>query len=394
MLRGPLLILLSCSVGTVVYCSDCTVKEHELMQERFSSCRSNYSNRYHSRGSGGSVCSLLDGVLTVCSKEWTRCHNSVEIASLKEMHIEAFIRRWAQHPNLERCNAVKKFRASLRMQVEEEVKECDEEESTQARSKFSTCTHGFSSEVYTHIIELQEPVSPGKIINILCQGLHNISSQCRTHLEACNAPDDVKQLTTAHLKTMKDFFERLVEDRIPKNSLDSCDHRVKQTPILDSLSSTETINPGDLQMFTDATSTTMPPTEEPVRTTTTILTQPPVTEPTTQPPGTEPTTQSPPTTTMEVVTDAPEKVTLEDDFPMVTGSSGDKDDDGYGAIERFLRTEDPAVTDRTKAAGRVAVGGDADKKTGGGSTTDNGGSSAANTLVPTILLLILASRFI
>ena len=51
-------------------------------------------------------------------------------------------------------------------------------------------------------------------------------------------------------------------------------------------------------MFTDATSTTMPPTEEPVRTTTTILTQPPVTEPTTQPPVTEPTTQSPPTTTM------------------------------------------------------------------------------------------------
>ena len=47
-----------------------------------------------------------------------------------------------------------------------------------------------------------------------------------------------------------------------------------------------------------------------------------------------------------------------------------------------------------QAAGRVAVGGEADKKTGGGSTTDNGGSSAANTLVPTILLLILASRFI
>merc|ERR1719305_1104699 len=117
-------------------------------------------------------------------------------------------------------------------------------------------------------------------------------------------------------------------------------------------------------MFTDATSTTMPATAEPVRSTTTMLTQPAVPEPTTQPPVTEPTTQSPPTTTMEVVTDAPEEVTLEDDFPMVTGSSGDKDDDGYGAIERFLRTEDPAVTDRTKAAGRVAVGGEADKKTG------------------------------
>ena len=49
------------------------------------------------------------------------------------------------------------------------------------------------------------------------------------------------------------------------------------------------------------------------------------------------------------VTEAPEEVTLEDDFPMVTGSSGDKDEEGYGAIERFLRTEDPAVTDRTKA---------------------------------------------
>lgn len=297
------------------------------------------------------------------------------------MHIEAFIRRWAKHPNLERCNAVKKFRASLRMQVDEEVKDCDEEESTQARSKFSTCTHGFSSEVYTRYIELQEPVSPGKIINILCQGLHNISSECRTHLEACNAPDDVKQLTTAHIKTMKDFFERLVEGRIPPNSLDSCDHRVKQTPILDSLSSTETINPGDLQMFTDATSTT---TEEPVRTSTTMVTEPPVTEPTTQPS---------PTMMMVTVTEAPEEVTLEDDFPMVTGSSGDKDEEGYGAIERFLRTEDPAVTDRTKAAGRVAAGGQADKKTGGGAITDNGGSSAAR-LLPTALFVILATRFI
>ena len=48
-----------------------------------------------------------------------------------------------------------------------------------------------------------------------------------------------------------------------------------------------------------------------------------------------------------------------------------------------------------QAAGRVAVGGDAYKKTGGGgSTTDSGGSSAANTLVPNILLLIFASIFI
>jgi len=165
---------------------------------------------------------------SVPQQKWKQCHSTTEISKMKNMHTEAFLQHWSRDSNIENCPSVLRFRESLLRQEEDKQAGggCTDEDSTVAMNRFQTCSHTTSTHVYNFMIDL---TSAELIVDILCQGLHNISSQCPVHLQSCFAPEDVKQMKKLHIIEMKKFFTRLVEDRVPKDALDKCDME-KQHP--------------------------------------------------------------------------------------------------------------------------------------------------------------------
>jgi len=231
--------------------SPCTEQEHREMQNQFSACRTNYSNQFHdSDGGDQSLCILLDQIINVCAQKWNQCHELREIENMKGMHTEAFIEHWGSTTNIEQCQTVKNFRSALYAVAvpNENILACDDEESSAAMNKFQTCSHSTSSTIYTSVLDLDDT---NTIIESLCAGLHNISSECPGLLATCFAPDDVKQMKTLHLQEMKKFYYTLVEDKIPKNALESCDEGPigpNEGQTVDSIGATDVHHPVHIQI--------------------------------------------------------------------------------------------------------------------------------------------------
>jgi len=264
-------ITLVCLVSLVT--SSCTEEEHREMQNQFSACRTNYNNQFHDSGGGdSSLCTLLDQVVNVCTLKWSQCHSDNEIINMKSMHAESFIQHWSSQTNIENCPTAIQLRSRVSHVVpDENVVVCDDEESSAAMNNFQTCSHSTSSTIYTTVLDLDDII---KIIESLCAGLQNISSECPGLLATCFAPDDVKQMKTLHLQEMKKFYYTLVQDRIPKNALESCDEVLELSSSSTATASTTTTTASSTTTTTPTpASTTLSGAEE-----STVLTEPEVTE--------------------------------------------------------------------------------------------------------------------
>jgi len=220
-----LILLLSSVTVNWGFSTPCTESEHREMQTEFSECRSNLNREFHARDYNdrdADLCNMLDKIINVCAKKWHQCHSHQEIRKMKEMHTEAFIQHWERDSDLSSCHTVKRFRESLLMSNEETGPEgdCSDSESSASMSRFSSCSHATSTNVYNSILD---HTTSNQITNILCTGLHNISTNCPVHLRPCFAPEDVEQIEMQHIKEMKKFFNRLMQDRIPETALDNCE---------------------------------------------------------------------------------------------------------------------------------------------------------------------------
>ncbi|XP_023344432.1 uncharacterized protein LOC111713723 [Eurytemora carolleeae] len=161
----------------------CTQDQHTRMQEQFSDCRSNFTHQIHNdgkKGKGELLCTVLDGIVNICSKNWKQCHSQQEINSMKDMHTDAFLKHWGEDSSLDLCSIVKRFRLSQRIaESEEAVASCSDEDSRSSMSNFQSCSHRISSTVYSSILELEEEKG---VVSELCSGLDKIALECPVHL--------------------------------------------------------------------------------------------------------------------------------------------------------------------------------------------------------------------
>ena len=92
----------------------CSLVELREMQIEFTTC-SRMKIEEHQNLEGENPCQLVRKVIRTCGALWQKCHTSMEVRRMRDLHIEALVRQYGADAELDGCGIVTEYRsASLR----------------------------------------------------------------------------------------------------------------------------------------------------------------------------------------------------------------------------------------------------------------------------------------
>ena len=87
----------------------CSLGELKELQSDFTNCSRMKTEEHHNVLDENS-CQLVTKVIKTCGKLWERCHTRREVRRMSDLHIEAMIRQYTPHNQLNNCPIVKEYR--------------------------------------------------------------------------------------------------------------------------------------------------------------------------------------------------------------------------------------------------------------------------------------------
>jgi len=205
----------------------CSADENSSMQKRYTDCTKEATTSYQSMLEKGgdkeeATCTLFETFINQCGETWTQCHSEEDIRKMKDMQIQALLGQYVDSGlvQLEDCPIVNQFWESEESyEGEGSGAGCSDKAYIKTQTKFQTCSHTVSTEVYQSFQGVEDQAVVTKAI---CQAIHNISITCPELLKTCFGPMDVKQMVKVHLKEIKSYLINLSNLQIPVDDLDNC----------------------------------------------------------------------------------------------------------------------------------------------------------------------------
>jgi len=205
----------------------CSADENKSMQTKYTDCTKEATTTYQSMLEKGSdkevaTCTLFETFINKCGETWALCHSEEDIRKMKDMQIQALLGQYVDSGlvQLEDCPIVNQFWESEESyEGEGSGAGCSDKAYIKTQTKFQTCSHSVSTEVYQSFQGVEDQAVVTKAI---CEAIHNISITCPELLETCFGPMDVKQMVKVHLKEIKSYLINLSSLPIPVDDLDNC----------------------------------------------------------------------------------------------------------------------------------------------------------------------------
>lgn len=207
---------------------NCTPEENKDMQTQFTECTGRMTTEYHKKAETKdkeeSTCDLFDSLINDCGTIWEQCHSVQDIRRMKDMQLEALLGQYSQLVTLDNCPLVQDWDG----QEEPEGSgsgSCSDRQYIQTQTKFQTCSHSISSDIYQKFQDISDPMEISKQV---CSALINISTSCPDLLKECFTVGDVKQMVRLHLQEIKGYLIALSSVKVDNASIDSCPPLVRK----------------------------------------------------------------------------------------------------------------------------------------------------------------------
>eukprot|EP00094_Tigriopus_californicus_P001882 TCALIF_01813-PA protein Name:"Protein of unknown function" AED:0.13 eAED:0.13 QI:1203/0.75/0.6/1/0.5/0.6/5/0/267 len=201
-------VLVLTLVWSGVKAESCDDMGRKQMQEEFNTCVNKFMQKHHEAVAKSNTKSEIQSVTcqmlkdTVeCGNLWSRCHNSQEIRSQKDMHIAARIQQYQDRPydvDVNQCPVIQEYLRSGRAnQKRSEEERCTSEQVFTVQGQFQSCSHNVSGDVWNQIkdkedakrmamrkdnpdIDYEENIlnTETDIQPLICLALHEIKEEC------------------------------------------------------------------------------------------------------------------------------------------------------------------------------------------------------------------------
>jgi len=157
-----------------------------------------------------STCWLATALVEECGKVWAVCHTKEEMERMREMQVEALMRRLGSES--QHCQLFHKYITKPAVMKER----CSAKRWKSAQERFEDCSHAL---VLSSLPPLTHLPYPAPLANQLCLALKKVPEQCRHHLTPCLTRRDVELVMVAHVAELRRFVETKIGELVSKPTM-------------------------------------------------------------------------------------------------------------------------------------------------------------------------------